>query len=65
MKIRLDLLFYHFTLSQGLCDVNEYMCASGKNCIPNEYLCDGTTDCEDNDDELMCRNSFSLDDNPQ
>ena len=34
------------------------MCASGKNCIPNEYLCDGTTDCEDNDDELMCRKVF-------
>ena len=30
------------------------MCASGKNCIPNDYLCDGTTDCEDNDDELIC-----------
>lgn len=36
------------------------MCASGKNCIPNEYLCDGTTDCEDNDDELICRNGFLL-----
>ena len=36
------------------------MCASGKNCIPNEYLCDGTTDCEDNDDELMCRKVLTV-----
>ena len=37
-----------------MCKENEYMCKSGKNCIPLDYICDGVTDCEDNDDEAQC-----------
>ena len=37
-----------------MCKENEYMCKSGKNCIPLDYICDGVTDCEDNDDEAHC-----------
>ena len=46
-----DLKIY---FSENMCKENEYMCNSGKNCIPLDYICDGVTDCEDNDDEAQC-----------
>ena len=49
---------FKFSFS-GACKANEYMCVSGKNCIPLDYICDGVTDCEDNDDELQCSRKLS------
>ena len=43
-----------------MCKENEYMCKSGKNCIPLDYICDGVTDCEDNDDEEQCNRKREL-----
>ncbi|XP_072025071.1 uncharacterized protein [Amphiura filiformis] len=34
------------------CDVGEYTCADGLECIPEAYRCDYVADCDDNSDEV-------------
>ena len=36
------------------CKYNEWLCASGEQCIPKSFHCDGQNDCQDSSDEIGC-----------
>ncbi|XP_015792606.1 uncharacterized protein LOC107369189 isoform X1 [Tetranychus urticae] len=52
--ISLILLSTLDTVSSLTCEVNQYLCADGNQCIIETYLCDNDKDCEDGSDETRC-----------
>ena len=38
----------------GPCEVNEWQCQSGDQCVPRSFHCDGQIDCTDSSDEIGC-----------
>ena len=51
------LLKYLHTSVGSRCKYNEWLCASGEQCIPKSFHCDGQNDCQDTSDEIGCSKS--------
>ena len=56
-KIKTIILKYLYISVGSRCKYNEWLCASGEQCIPKSFHCDGQNDCQDTSDEIGCSKS--------
>ena len=54
MLYSLNFLILEASTSNYSCEVNEWQCLSGNECVKAEYHCDGVADCKDKSDEVGC-----------
>ena len=46
----------YISFSILVCEIDEFACRNGENCVPIDVVCNGENDCEDMSDEstILC-----------